>query len=90
MSPSRPSIAAELMYRGRSAALWGRCRRPLPASCPLAGDQGCYAEAGFHTRLHWDRLSRGESGSPAASFIRQLMALPAGILCFSSLAPPGI
>jgi hypothetical protein len=46
----------------------------------LAGDQGCYAEAGFHTRLHWDRLSRGESGSPAAAFIKQVLALPAGIL----------
>jgi hypothetical protein len=52
----------------------------LPASCPLAGDQGCYAEAGFHTRLHWDRLSRGENGSPAAAFIRQVLALQAGIL----------
>jgi hypothetical protein len=26
-------------------------RRTCPSSCPLAGDQGCYAEAGFHTRL---------------------------------------
>jgi hypothetical protein len=55
-------------------------RRTCPSSCPLAGDQGCYAEAGFHTRLHWDRLSRGESGFPAAAFLRQVMALPAGIL----------
>ena len=55
-------------------------RRTCPSSCPLAGDQGCYAEAGFHTRLHWDRLSRGESGLPAAAFIKQVLALPAGIL----------
>ena len=55
-------------------------RQTCPSSCPLAGDQGCYAEAGFHTRLHWDRLSRGESGFPAAAFIKQVMALPAGIL----------
>ena len=80
MAQPRPSIAPELRCRGRSVALWGRCCRPLPASCPLAGDQGCYAEAGFHTRLHWDRLSRGESGSPAAAFIRQVMALQADIL----------
>ena len=32
-------------------------RHTCPSSCPLAGDQGCYAETGFHTRLHWDRLS---------------------------------
>ena len=55
-------------------------RRTCPSSCPLAGDQGCYAESGFHTRLHWDRLSRGESGLPAAAFIKQVLALPAGIL----------
>jgi hypothetical protein len=30
--------------------------------------------------LHWDRLSRGESGLPAAAFIKQVLALPAGIL----------
>jgi hypothetical protein len=55
-------------------------RLTCPSSCPLAGNQGCYAEAGFHTWLHWDRLSRGESGFPAAAFIKQVMALPAGIL----------
>ncbi|QPN56589.1 hypothetical protein I1E95_16300 [Synechococcus sp. CBW1107] len=55
-------------------------RLTCPSSCPLAGDQGCYAEAGFRTRLQWDRLSRGESGLPAAAFIKQVLALPAGIL----------
>jgi hypothetical protein len=55
-------------------------RLTCPSSHPLAGDQGCYAEAGFHTRLHWDRLSRGESGLPAAAFLRQGMALLAGSL----------
>jgi hypothetical protein len=40
-------------------------RHTCSSSCPLAGDQGCYAEAGFHTRLHRDRLSCGESCSPA-------------------------
>ncbi|MFO0015331.1 MAG: hypothetical protein ACK52U_02095 [Synechococcaceae cyanobacterium] len=28
-------------------------RRTCLSSCPLAGDHGCYAEDGFHTRLHW-------------------------------------
>ena len=22
--------------------------------CPLKGDDGCYAESGYYTRLHWD------------------------------------
>jgi hypothetical protein len=52
----------------------------MPLQLPLAGDQGCYAEAAFHARLHLDRLSRGESGFPAAAFLRQVMALPPGIL----------
>ena len=55
-------------------------RHTCRSSCPLAGNQGCYAEAGFLTRLHWVRLSRGESGLAAAAFIKQVLALPAGIL----------
>ena len=55
-------------------------RLTCPSSCPLAGDQGCYAEAGFRTRLYWDRLSRGQVGTSAAAFIRQVMALPAGVM----------
>ena len=51
----------------------------LPHQLPLAGDKGCYAEAGFHARLHGDQLSRGESGLTAA-FIKQVAALPAWIL----------
>jgi hypothetical protein len=61
-------------------AVYSTSRRTCPSSCPLARDQGCYAEAGVHTRLHWDRLSRGESGLTAAVFIKQVLALPAGIL----------
>jgi hypothetical protein len=55
-------------------------RLTCPSSCPLAGDQGCYAEAGFHTRLHWDRLSRGQVGATAAAFLQQVAALPAGVM----------
>jgi hypothetical protein len=49
-------------------------RLTCPSSCSLAGDQGCYAEAGFHTRLHWDRLSAGRVGTTAAAFIQQVAA----------------
>ena len=55
-------------------------RLTCPSSCSLAGDQGCYAEAGFHTRLHWDRLSAGRVGTTAAAFIQQVAALPAGVM----------
>ena len=55
-------------------------RHTCPSSCPLAGNQGCYAEAGFHTRRHWDRLSRGEVGATAAAFLQLVAALPAGVM----------
>jgi hypothetical protein len=55
-------------------------RLTCPSSCSLAGEQGCYAEAGFRTRLHWDRLSAGRLGSTAAAFIQQVAALPAGVM----------
>jgi hypothetical protein len=29
-------------------ALYSTSRHTCPSSCPLSGDQGCYAEAGFH------------------------------------------
>lgn len=46
----------------------------------MAGDQGCYAEAGFHTRLQWNRLDAGTIGVSPEAFIAQVRALPAGIL----------
>jgi len=55
-------------------------RLTCPSSCVLAGYQGCYVKAGFHTRLHLDRLSGGRVGARATAFIRQVMALPAGVL----------
>jgi len=55
-------------------------RLTCPSSCSLAGEQGCYAEAGFRTRLHWDRLSAAQLGTTAAAFIQQVAALPAGVM----------
>jgi hypothetical protein len=85
-----PPVAAAQSYRaslsfpsstGKTGpiAVSSTSRRTCPSSGPLACDQGCYA-GGFHTRLHWDRLSRGESGLAAAVFIKQVLALPAWIL----------
>jgi hypothetical protein len=45
-------------------------RATCPSNCPLSGNGGCYAEAGFHTRLNWDKLDRGERGSRMVCFYR--------------------
>jgi hypothetical protein len=79
------SDQAALSVRGRNGktgpiAVSSTSLLPCPCSCPMAGGRGCDAEAGFRTRLHWDRLSRGQGGATAAAFIRQVAALPADIL----------
>jgi hypothetical protein len=45
--------------------------------CPLKGDDGCYAEAGYYTRLHWDYVTSGKRGVPPLEFIMQVSKLPA-------------
>ena len=82
---AHPSHRASLSFPSRNAktgpiAVSSTSRRTCPSSCSLAGDQGCYAEAGFHTRLHWDRLSSGATGISAAALIKHVLALPAGVL----------
>jgi len=52
-------------------------RHSCPDGCPLHGDQGCYAEAGYYTRMHWDNVTKGKAGKPPLEFIRQVFALPA-------------
>jgi hypothetical protein len=80
-----PSHRAALSFPSGNAktgpiAVSSTSRLTCPSSCPLAGDQGCYAEAGYRTRLHWDRLSAGATGVPAGVFIAQVRDLPAGTL----------
>ena len=55
-------------------------RATCPSNCPLSGDGGCYAEAGFHTRLNWDKLDRGERGLEWSDFIDKIRSLPKGQL----------
>ena len=55
-------------------------RSTCPASCSLAGEGGCYAEAGFRTRLQWQRVSDGRTGDLVSAFINRVRALPAGVL----------
>jgi hypothetical protein len=55
-------------------------RATCPPNCPLSGEDGCYAEAGFYTRLNWDKLDRGERGLQWSDFIDKIKALPKGQL----------
>lgn len=55
-------------------------RGTCPPSCPLSGDGGCYAEAGYYTRMNWDKLDSGERGSSWERFVHSVSKLPAGQL----------
>jgi len=37
-------------------------RSTCPTECPLSGKGGCYAEAGYYTRMNWDKVDSGERG----------------------------
>jgi hypothetical protein len=47
-------------------------------TCPLAGEGGCYAEAGYYTRMHWDAVTAGTRGLPVADFIAAVARLKPG------------
>lgn len=53
-------------------------RNSCPSSCSLAGTGGCYADAGYYTRMHWDLVTAGKRGLPAVDFIDQVRTIPAG------------
>lgn len=55
-------------------------RKSCPTECPLAGDGGCYAEAGYYTRMNWDKVDTGERGLPWAQFVDKVRKLPEGQL----------
>lgn len=84
MAPAESHRAALSFPSGNAKtgpiAVSSTSRLTCPSSCSLAGEQGCYAEAGFRTRLHWDRLSAGRLGSTASAFIQPVAALPAGVM----------
>ena len=46
-------------------------RGTCPPSCPYANGGGCYAD-GFPLRLHWDRLTRGETGGDWLDLVHAL------------------
>lgn len=53
-------------------------RSTCPASCPLVGKGGCYAEAGYYTRMNWDKVDTGERGAPWQSLVDNVKKLPEG------------
>ena len=55
-------------------------RSSCPQECPLAGDGGCYAEAGYYTRMNWDKVDSGERGDTWDTFLSKVRKLPEGQL----------
>lgn len=45
--------------------------------CPFFGS-GCYADAGYYTRMHWDKVSAGLRGLTPALFFDQIKKLKPG------------
>mgnify|MGYP001409322190 CR=1 FL=1 len=44
-------------------------------ACPFHKDNGggCYAESGYHLRMHWDKVTSGERGLKWDLFLEQLI-----------------
>ena len=53
-------------------------RASCPSTCPLAGPNGCYAEAGYYTRMHWDKVTAGDRGLPEHEFILAVSRIKPG------------
>ena len=47
-------------------------------TCALAGAGGCYAEAGYYTRMHWDAVTAGTRGLPVLDFIAAVAKIKVG------------
>jgi hypothetical protein len=55
-------------------------RTSCAPGCPLSGVNGCYAEAGYYTRMHWDAVTAGTRGQGPVDFINRVATLPVGSL----------
>lgn len=56
-----------------------------PDSCPLIG-AGCYASAGYYTRLNWGKVDSGERGTPWIEFCNRVSDLKSGTLWRHNIA----
>ena len=52
-------------------------RPSCPPTCAMR--DACYAEAGYYTRTHWDKVTSGERGVDWDSFLSDLGKLPRGV-----------
>jgi hypothetical protein len=50
-------------------------RATCPPSCPFK-DNGCYFEAGFFTKLHWNKIDSGERGGTFTELCESIRAIP--------------
>ena len=53
-------------------------RTSCAPGCPFLGDMGCYADAGYYTRMHWDAVTAGKRGLPELEFIAAVRDLKPG------------
>lgn len=52
-------------------------RSTCPKACPFNHGNGCYADAGYYTRLNWDKVTKGARGLDWNDFLAGIEALPA-------------
>jgi hypothetical protein len=55
-------------------------RKTCPDACPFNHGHGCYADAGYYTRLNWDKVTDGNRGSDYPTFLEGIKSLPEGTL----------
>lgn len=54
-------------------------RKTCPPECPLAGENGCYAESG-KVSMHWRAVSSGARGTDFAGFLAAVRRIAAGAI----------
>lgn len=55
-------------------------RKTCPKACVFNHGNGCYADAGYYTRMNWDKVTAGTRGGSYSSFIASVAKLPIGQL----------
>lgn len=55
-------------------------RKTCPKACPFNDKNGCYADAGYYTRMNWDKVTDGARGDNWETFTAGIAKLPAGQL----------
>ena len=55
-------------------------RKTCPDACPFNHGHGCYADAGYYTRINWDKVTDGNRGSDYPTFLEGIKSLPEGTL----------